>query len=534
MCISNDCVTFSRGPAIPLTLTMHAIILLCYLALLSIVTAHYPPEIWVDHRDRFSTISTGKPFKSHSKSPVICSTTRERSLTSVRSNTTSSTPYGTSRGTTRESASSGSPRNSSVVSGSLDTRRSTRQTGSLSTFQIKSTLFSPTIAPIRTPSTGQSKASDVVSTASQTLSYNTTHQISQSTAGPSASITQKLNLSTSRSHSSGIVSASDQVLSSNLMQQYPSSTSRTASTSGQTLPSNLTQNVPLSTAGTASTPSQHLLSNTTQQNPMSTAGLDQPPPPDVMPQGPPSITGTTSAPDQTLSSNVTQQTALSTAGTTSASAEPLPSDVAQAIPISTAGALISTTFSASVSLALPTAPDSPLLQGCGAVSVYYGQKQQDWVAHNLDAWLNTWVGKHGAEIAANAAGFTGAFASWAVGNPNFDCRDDGSKSDCDFNPCDIATLNSKGPEIREAYYVMESLNRIHTYFMGLREGFTVSAIASALSKDDWASTFYRDKDVKQVTALREVLNALAMVVGIGAAFAGLGGAAGKSSHVEER
>lgn len=74
---------------------------------------------------------------------------------------------------------------------------------------------------------------------------------------------------------------------------------------------------------------------------------------------------------------------------------------------------------------------------------------------------------------------------------------------------------------------MESINRFHAYFMGMREGFTVSAIGAALSKDDWATTFYRDKDAKQVTALREVLNAAQTIVGIGSAFAGLGGPSGR-------
>ena len=186
-----------------------------------------------------------------------------------------------------------------------------------------------------------------------------------------------------------------------------------------------------------------------------------------------------------------------------------------------------------VSSAVPAASSSnpipPKLSGCGAVSVYYYQTQQDWVNNNMDVWLDQWVSKHVAEIAANNYGFTGAFASYAIGNPDFSCRDDGSSSDCDFNPCDIATLNNLGTEIRPAYYVMESVNRFHAYFMAMREGFTVSAIASALSKDDWATTFYIDKDVKQVQALREVLTASQAIIGIGAAMASLAGPVGREA-----
>ena len=70
---------------------------------------------------------------------------------------------------------------------------------------------------------------------------------------------------------------------------------------------------------------------------------------------------------------------------------------------------------------------------------------------------------------------------------------------------------------------MESVNRLHTYFNGLNQAFSSASIVAALTKDSWATTFYKDKDVKSVTALREVLNAVTAVVGTGAAFAGLGG-----------
>ena len=116
-----------------------------------------------------------------------------------------------------------------------------------------------------------------------------------------------------------------------------------------------------------------------------------------------------------------------------------------------------------------------------------------------------------------------------MGNPDFSCRDDGSPDDCDFNPCAIPILNAKGDDVRPAYYIMESLVRIHTYFTGLREAFTVSAIGAALSKDGWAETFYTDKDDKSVIALREVFNSLTMIIGLVSALSGLGGLVGTSA-----
>lgn len=118
-----------------------------------------------------------------------------------------------------------------------------------------------------------------------------------------------------------------------------------------------------------------------------------------------------------------------------------------------------------------------------------------------------------------------AFGNWAVGNPDFNCQDDGSNTDCDFDPCNIVALNSN-PDVANAYYTMESLNRFHTYFTGLSQAFEVSAIATALSKDDWAETFYVDKDVKSIIALRLVFAFLQIIIGIGAALAGLGPAVG--------
>ena len=160
---------------------------------------------------------------------------------------------------------------------------------------------------------------------------------------------------------------------------------------------------------------------------------------------------------------------------------------------------------------------------CGPVSAYYGQTAPDWINNNLDSWFNDWWNAHLSNITAGGSGFAGVWGLWAIGNPDWTCRDDGSDSNCDFDPCDNRVLNDKGDDIREAYYVLESITRLHSYFTGLSEAFEVSAIFAALSKDSWATTFYKDKDVKSVGILREILNAVSAVVGIGSAFAGLAG-----------
>ncbi|KAI4256543.1 MAG: hypothetical protein L6R42_006154 [Xanthoria sp. 1 TBL-2021] len=155
---------------------------------------------------------------------------------------------------------------------------------------------------------------------------------------------------------------------------------------------------------------------------------------------------------------------------------------------------------------------------CGSVSAFYGQKAFDWDANDMDGWLNRLWSNHTASLSANSKGFAGAFGEWAMGNSDWFCRDDGSSSACDFNPCDDRILNDKGNDTRQAYYTIESVNRLHPYFTGLGQSFQVASIGVALSTDTWATTFYRDKDVKSVTVLREILNALTSVIGIGAAF----------------
>ena len=169
----------------------------------------------------------------------------------------------------------------------------------------------------------------------------------------------------------------------------------------------------------------------------------------------------------------------------------------------------------------PSAATATATSGCGAVSAYYGQTTADWNAINMDSWLNDWWNNYSSAITSNSYGFAGAFGNWAIGNPDFNCQTDGSTSDCDFNPCDIVTLNNN-PDVQQAYYVMESLNRFHSYFTGLGQAFTTSSIAAALSKDEWAETFYIDKDDKAATILKEILNALGTIIGLVGAFAGLG------------
>jgi hypothetical protein len=170
----------------------------------------------------------------------------------------------------------------------------------------------------------------------------------------------------------------------------------------------------------------------------------------------------------------------------------------------------------------PLAPSVPVHRRCGPVAEFYGQTAADWQTHNTDKWLFNWVKAHVWEISNHTHGFAGAFGQWALGNPDWSCRDDGSDSSCDLDLCDNRVLNSRGDDMRNAYYVLEGINRLHSYFEGLGEAFQVSSIATALSKESWSVTFYEaEEDTSKF--LNNMLTAIASTIGVVAALAGLAG-----------
>ncbi|KAL9107589.1 MAG: hypothetical protein Q9227_007492 [Pyrenula ochraceoflavens] len=166
---------------------------------------------------------------------------------------------------------------------------------------------------------------------------------------------------------------------------------------------------------------------------------------------------------------------------------------------------------------------------CGWVTQYYHQTPKDWVDHKVDAWLDNWWKKNADAMKQNPNGFAGAFGDYALRNPDWSCRDDGSSSNCDFELCDQPVLNGlggpdgKGLDLRPTYYVLQSVQNLHGYFIGLSQSFSTAAIAAALSKDKWALTFYKDKDDKSAGPLGTILNVITIVVATAACAFGVGG-----------
>ncbi|KAI0829154.1 hypothetical protein F5Y06DRAFT_290880 [Hypoxylon sp. FL0890] len=164
---------------------------------------------------------------------------------------------------------------------------------------------------------------------------------------------------------------------------------------------------------------------------------------------------------------------------------------------------------------------------CGKVSQFYNPKPSDWQNNNVDQWLANWMKDHGSDISSSTHGFAGAFGNWAMGNPDFSCRIDGSEgSSCDIQPCDNRVLNNLGDNIRPAYYVLEAIQGLHTYFMGFKDSFEESSIGTAFMKESFSTTFYQAKNSdRRIMAYREIINAITAVIGIAVTVATAGAAA---------
>ena len=59
----------------------------------------------------------------------------------------------------------------------------------------------------------------------------------------------------------------------------------------------------------------------------------------------------------------------------------------------------------------------------------------------------------------------------------------------------------------EAYYFLKSITRLQWYFASLRKTIEVSTISVALSKDEWATKFHKDKNARPMSILGEILDA---------------------------
>ncbi|KAI1141355.1 hypothetical protein F5Y05DRAFT_409909 [Hypoxylon sp. FL0543] len=164
---------------------------------------------------------------------------------------------------------------------------------------------------------------------------------------------------------------------------------------------------------------------------------------------------------------------------------------------------------------------------CGAVAQFYNPTPSDWQKNNVDQWFSAWMTNHSSDISSATHGFTGAFGNYAIGDPDFSCHIDGSEGhSCTVVACDNRVLNDLGDNIRPAYYVLEAIQGLTTYFQGFKDAMFQSAIVAAFEKEYWTTMFYQPKsNDERIMIWREIINAGIAIIGIITAVASAGAAA---------
>ncbi|KAI9804196.1 MAG: hypothetical protein M1825_001598 [Sarcosagium campestre] len=155
---------------------------------------------------------------------------------------------------------------------------------------------------------------------------------------------------------------------------------------------------------------------------------------------------------------------------------------------------------------------------CGPVEQFFYPTPEKWQASNTGPWLDTWWTQNSPRF-AQRKGFSSLFGASFLGNPGWTCQDDGSVDNCDLDPCDQPKLNNAGKETEPAYYVLQSVRNLHSYFLGLKDSFQVGGIFASLQKDDWAYTYYKDKNDVDMGATNQLFSGLLSAVGVVASFA---------------
>lgn len=77
-------------------------------------------------------------------------------------------------------------------------------------------------------------------------------------------------------------------------------------------------------------------------------------------------------------------------------------------------------------------------------------------------------------------------------------------------------------EMRFAYYLLESIRRLHAYCVGMREAFETATFNAAFSKEGWTQDFAKE-DEDAIAELKKIFTMVSTILGVSTAFAGLAG-----------
>ncbi|OQE12672.1 hypothetical protein PENVUL_c001G08432 [Penicillium vulpinum] len=144
---------------------------------------------------------------------------------------------------------------------------------------------------------------------------------------------------------------------------------------------------------------------------------------------------------------------------------------------------------------------------CGPVAKYTENPSiEKWNQADTDNWLEKWWTVNAARRTSNAHGFAGAFGQYALGQPGWSCQNNGNDGNCEIPVCDNPKLNALGNNTEEAYYVLQAINNLHGFFLGLDESFNIPAVVAALDNDEIVNNFWFDENNWDSTLLKQLLN----------------------------
>lgn len=169
---------------------------------------------------------------------------------------------------------------------------------------------------------------------------------------------------------------------------------------------------------------------------------------------------------------------------------------------------------------------------CGKIEQFYNPTPDIWKAATTDEWLNNWWTKHQGEF-DSAGGFAHQFGNYALGEPLFSCKDSSTSGNCDVQVCGNPKINSLGPDMDKAFYVVSAVTKLQGFLLGMKETFGTTVISTAMKKENLAEYFYKTEGLIDGELMREMVNIIVTLVGVFAAGAGeaVGAAAGIAASV---
>ncbi|PGH01386.1 hypothetical protein AJ79_07927 [Helicocarpus griseus UAMH5409] len=163
-------------------------------------------------------------------------------------------------------------------------------------------------------------------------------------------------------------------------------------------------------------------------------------------------------------------------------------------------------------------------QSCRLGTKESSPSKKSYQKARVDDWFGLWLNSHWKKKKSKKSekGLVATFGKWALGDDGFTCKDNGNDDNCDIDVCN-EILNSKHPhDARNAYYVLRSIQNLHSYFKGQNEAFQTGAISAAFAKDAWAGLFYDGDDPKEGQIVKDILDIVSTVFGVAGAAAALG------------